>query len=251
MPDQQVPRGPRLTDAHGNAVEVDGELARVFREAMNNDPGDTGESPPLALWWHLNKPDGGGMHVKVTNVDYDRWVITDVYVHGDGLAATDLQSVPLTKLDLIMNLLGYWRGEDDRPGSPPGTIMDGDVIADFINDLAVKAGYGQAVTFHDPDETGTEDPALAELRAAADDAPSELPDLPAAERPRLTRPDGTDPDGFAERVAAAYREYAPTTRAPAVKIADEAGVPVATARSWIREARRRGKLPEGRKGKAG
>jgi hypothetical protein len=69
--------------------------------------------------------------------------------------------------------------------------------------------------------------------------------------PRGTRPDGTDPDGFSAKVAAAYREYAPQTRAPALKIADEAGVPVATVRSWIREARRRGKLPQGRKGRAG
>lgn len=249
MTDHQEPDRPRLTDTDGTPIKIDDSVQRAFAEAMDarrNEPYE--EPPPVSLWWSLSRPDGGGMHIKVTAVDFDRWVITDVYVHGQALTATDLQAVPLTRLDLIMNLLGYWR-DDDR--GKTGSIMDGDVIADVTNELASKAGYGPAVTFHDPEERGTEDPELADLRHLAEDAPPELPDLPAVERPRLTRPDGTDPDGFAARVAAAYREYAPQTRAPALKIAEEAGVPVATVRSWIREARRRGKLPQGHKGKAG
>lgn len=71
------------------------------------------------------------------------------------------------------------------------------------------------------------------------------------QRKRLTRPDGADPDEFYPLVARAYFEYAPKTRAPAKEIAAEAGVPVATAHRWIREARRRGFLPPARKGKAG
>ena len=241
---------PTLETDDGEPVDPGDDVARAFFEGMEAEPYES--SPPEALWWSLSRPDGGGIHVKVTNIDHERWVITDVYVHGYGLTATDLQAVPLTKFDLIMNMLGYWRdGGDDKPKPPPGTIMDGDVIADVINDFAAKAGYGTAVTFHNPDETGTEDPTLAELRDLAADAPDEPPMLPDAERSKLTRPDGTDPDGFAERVAAAYREYVQTTRAPAQKIADEADVPIATARSWIREARRRGKLPQGRKGRAG
>lgn len=194
-------------------------------------------SPPLTLWWSLSKPDGGGTHMRVTEDD-GRWLITDVYIHGPGLTATDLQAVPLTKLNLVMNLVGHWND---------GAIMDPDDIAGVHNDLAGNAGYGQAVTY-DPE---ADEPTLAELRDLAADAPPELPKIPTDERPKLTRPDGTDPDGFAARVAAAYREYVQTTRSPAVEIAREAGVPVGTVRGWIREARRRGKLPEGRKGKAG
>jgi len=75
--------------------------------------------------------------------------------------------------------------------------------------------------------------------------------FPAEERPRLTRPDGLAPDEFYSRVAAAYSEYAPRTRAPAKEIAAEAKVPITTVHRWIREARRRGFLPPARKGKAG
>lgn len=78
-----------------------------------------------------------------------------------------------------------------------------------------------------------------------------LPEWQATARPRLTRPDGTDPDGHARAVAVAYEESWRLGRAPGPTIAAEAGVPVATARGWIREARRRGHLAKGRKGRVG
>src|SRR5205085_5015354 len=82
------------------------------------------------------------------------------------------------------------------------------------------------------------DPTLAQIRART--SRNVLPETPSPERPRLTRPDGAAPEEFYPRVAAAYAQYAPRTRAPAKQIATEAGVPVTTAHRWIREARRRG-----------
>lgn len=70
-------------------------------------------------------------------------------------------------------------------------------------------------------------------------------------RAPLTRPDGTDPDGFSRRVAAAYREAYKRTRTPAKALAEEAGVPVTTVHRWVREARRSGHLPKARRGRAG
>lgn len=222
MTEPPEPRHPGLTGTEDNATESDDPVARAFLKAMTNFT--PGSQPPMTMWWSLSKPDGGGTHMRVTS-DGGRWQITDVYIHGPALTATDLQAVPTTQLDLIMNLVGDW---------------DPDTIAEAHNDI------GQQV-IGDPED----EPTLAELRELAIDAPPELPRTPTDERPRLTRPDGTDPDGFAAQVAAAYREYVQTTRSPAVEIAKEAGVPVGTVRGWIREARRRGKLPEGRKGKAG
>lgn len=226
------PDVPHLYDQEGKLASdpaADAEIHAAFSRAMAEGGGEP--SPPLTLWWSLSRPDGG-VHMRLTLED--RWTITDVYVHGHGLTATDLQAVPLTELDLLVNLVG---------GYDPWTV------ADAFNEMACEGGWGQAVLAADPYDG--EEPTLAELRQLAVNAPDALPAPSTTERPRLTRPDGTDPDGFSARVAAAYREYAPKTRAPAVEIANEAGVPVATARSWIREARRRGKLPQGRKGKAG
>lgn len=107
--------------------------------------------------------------------------------------------------------------------------------------LAPLAAHWTRLDFHDGPE-----PSLVELRQRT---PEPGPDTP--ERSPLTRPDGATPKEFYPRVAAAYSEYAPQTRAPAKEIATEAGVPVTTAHRWIREARRRGFLPPARKGKAG
>jgi hypothetical protein len=236
MTDRPDSRRLWLTTPDGKPVDLPDPdpVAAAFAKAMNEGPLEP--SPPIAMWWSLSRPDGGGIHMRLTLED--RMKITDVYVHGRELTASDLQAVPLTELDLTVNLTNAWDG------------MDPWTVAEAYNEMAAELGWGQAVLVVDPGN-GEDDPSLSQLRSLAANAPNSLHAPPAIERQRLIRPDGTDPDGFYALVAAAYREYAPHTRAPSVKIAEEAGVPVGTARGWVREARRRGKLPQGRKGKAG
>lgn len=74
---------------------------------------------------------------------------------------------------------------------------------------------------------------------------------PRAERAPLERPDGSDPGAFYHQVAEAYRDTLRRTSRIAPVLAEEAGVPVATVRRWIQEARRRGYLPPARQGRAG
>jgi hypothetical protein len=59
------------------------------------------------------------------------------------------------------------------------------------------------------------------------------------------------PDAFYEAVADAYRFLAMATWRPAVELADANGVPATTTRRWIKEARRRGLLAPGQKGRRG
>lgn len=59
------------------------------------------------------------------------------------------------------------------------------------------------------------------------------------------------PDAFYDAVAAAYRSLVTTSSTPIGDLAAANEVPVTTAQRWVREARRRGKLPPGRAGKAG
>lgn len=92
-----------------------------------------------------------------------------------------------------------------------------------------------------------DDPLLKRLRTGP--VPSFRGEALAASEP-LTRPDRTDPAAFYKRVAARYRLLVQQTAKPGVVMAQEAGVPVATARRWINEARRRGELPAGRQGRA-
>lgn len=67
----------------------------------------------------------------------------------------------------------------------------------------------------------------------------------------LARRKSDSPDEFSDRVATYYRMFSRLTTKPAKAISDHSGVPVTTVRGWIREARLRGKLPPGKKGKAG
>ena len=58
-------------------------------------------------------------------------------------------------------------------------------------------------------------------------------------------------DGFYETVGRAYQSLARSSSKPVADLATANDVPVTTAQRWVREARRRGKLPPGRPGKAG
>ena len=59
------------------------------------------------------------------------------------------------------------------------------------------------------------------------------------------------PDAFYRRVAHAYLGLAVRTNRPAATIAAVNGVPVSSVHGWVKEARRRGFLPPGQKGRRG
>jgi hypothetical protein len=58
-------------------------------------------------------------------------------------------------------------------------------------------------------------------------------------------------DLFYQRVAAVYRQRVAESNRPAVEMANANGVPVSTVHRWVKEARRRGFLPPGQKGRRG
>ena len=59
------------------------------------------------------------------------------------------------------------------------------------------------------------------------------------------------PDSFYQQVASEYLAAASVSARPSVDLAKGAGVPVSTVRGWVAEARRRGILPPGQKGRRG
>jgi hypothetical protein len=194
---------------------------------VTDDPGQDPQQPD-GYWLALVSPEGGGTHMRVEQRPGGRWVVTGVYIHAPEVTAGILQRVPVGDFDLAVNLNPEWKLSH---GGSFRTLGDHRIYpAEHEDDLTLR------------DLEDREQSALSELH---------IPQPPEAERPRLKRPDGTDPDGFYAQVAQAYREYAPRTRATAVAIAEEAGVPVGTVHGWIRESRRRGHLPAGRKGSAG
>ncbi|MFI1449066.1 hypothetical protein [Streptomyces virginiae] len=139
-------------------------------------------------------------------------VVRDLLISSEArMSATDLQSVKVGQIEREANAWPDWMREA-LTKAPTG---HDDFVAGFRTGMVRK---GASLT----------------RRTAA------------AARPRLTRPTGGDPESFYALVAQAYREVSAQTGKPAPVLAEEAGVPVATVRRWIAEARRRGSLPPGR-----
>jgi hypothetical protein len=92
---------------------------------------------------------------------------------------------------------------------------------------------------------------LRKIPLAVIEAGGNLPKLsddPAA-LPPLRRDAGTDPQQFSKLVAERYKSWARLVPNPATAMARHAGVNPRTVHTWIREARLRGLLPPGRRGK--
>lgn len=59
------------------------------------------------------------------------------------------------------------------------------------------------------------------------------------------------PDAFYDAVASVYRHLAATSARPVVELAAANDVPPTTAQRWVKEARKRGLLAPGHRGKSG
>src|SRR5450759_2322027 len=141
------------------------------------------------------------------------FVITEMYVIGDKLAPSMLRTLPLTRVEDLANAdLGYLEPARVKwaVGQPEPT-------------LAELRSPADAVRLGDSTETARVVEATAELVSSGTIAAT-------AQRPKLERPDGTDPDGFYQRVADAHRDV--TSRTPRVieALAAEADVPPGTVR---------------------
>jgi hypothetical protein len=79
--------------------------------------------------------------------------------------------------------------------------------------------------------------------------PTKDPDLTVPHESRGTG--GKLPDDFYRQVADAWSAAAASGPRPAVRLADANKVPVTTAHRWVKEARRRGFLPPGRRRASG
>lgn len=137
--------------------------------------------------------------------------IDDLVVRGNELAAADLRRIPLGRVLAALSNKPCMDWITQRAEPDP--------VWDELYDVP-------------------EGPGLSETNRAI-----AMPALPG-------RPDRSDPDRFYRMVAEVYRWRAERSSKPALLMAEQADVPVATARRWIAEARRRGHLAPGSRGRA-
>lgn len=175
----------------------------------------------MAEGWTFYRQQGLGIAAHHREVD-GRQAIFELVVLGDRLGAADLRAIPWARLEAKAAadpapFEHYFEEHPEVERQPPVLTLDN--VRDTLALLA---------------DADTEEPA------------------PSGRAP-LRRPSSNPyPPAFYEAVAAAYREYVTSDpRAPAARVAEEAGVPVRTVHTWIQQARRRGFLPKGRRGKVG
>jgi hypothetical protein len=144
-----------------------------------------------------------------------RGEIVGLAVYGRNLTADKLRSIPLAHIETVANTNPDFQPHiSGTEQHPIGKTFD--QVVQQANKVLLKEAY----------------------RKAHPRAP-------------LSRPDGSNPDGFYRQVAEAYREVVQTTPKVALALAKEANVPVGTVHRWVLEARRRGFLAPARQGRAG
>jgi hypothetical protein len=166
--------------------------------------------------------------------DDGRVAIATLILTGGALSAAALRSISPARIEARLNR----HGGIGSSGSPPTAEQ----LADFAERKILFPAQFEQI-----------DAALASYLDEAPKTPksSKSSSTKRSTRRPLPRPDGSDPEAFYRRVADAYNEVVSDTNAPAPLLAEESGVPVATVRGWIAEARRRGFLPAARRGRAG
>jgi hypothetical protein len=166
-----------------------------------------------------------------------RTVLTRLVLDGE-LDSQTLRQIPLGRIEALMN-------------TPYGNLADAAIDHEFSPEIVAEM-EPRKVLF--PTAFKTLDETLDDYFAESADQLRESVKFHRRETKRepLKRPDGTDPEGFSRLVARAYNEaVASKSKAPAVDLAAEAGVPVTTVHRWIADARRRTLLPPARQGRAG
>ena len=173
---------------------------------------------------------------------------TDLFLEGDGhLTASMLRRLPLSKIEAEVN------GPDMRKHLEKGLELPSPDLRTAVSYFSTMIG-----------EEGERHWAAQMLRSQLDG--SDVEPAPRIEhedaRPRRRRapsivlvevPEkgGRYPDEFYAGLARVYTNLVATSERPAADIAEANHVPVTTVHRWIKEARRRGFLAVGRRGRAG
>src|SRR6266508_161065 len=169
--------------------------------------------------WVTAKTSRGWLHVRFELGEADRLEPVELHLTpSEPIGTAVLRRLPLASLVAMANAPGRREGLTRRVqiADPPGrlrALAEAELVAHLEGQLE-----------------------------AADVVSGRLGPIP---------PGRGKPDRFYRRVAHAYLSLAVQTNRPAVVLAAVNGVPVSRVHGWVKEARRRGFLAPGQKGKRG
>jgi hypothetical protein len=166
-------------------------------------------------WMLADNERGDRVTVRFQLSERGRLEPVELRLDGPVLDSNTLRRLPLTVMETFANTV--WRGEiqDILDKAPAGDLHDRTVMPPQFS------------------EPGSIRRSIARRTA------------------RLKIPDGAKPDSFYQQVAKTYSHLARGSNRPAADLAEANDVPVTTTHRCVKEARRRGFLPPGRKGRRG
>ncbi len=192
-----------------------------------------------AGWVQVNSAAGVRvpLYLRLSPDDRGRWLVREIYTHGDHITPALLRQAPIADVELIINAdPERLAARVDNPGP----------------DLQRLAGWF-AGHFGEGSDHWVAHSMWAQNKASGiRQAPAARPVtvLSATPRPPLQAPERLTADFFRE-LSAAYVDVVSRHMRPGPTLAKEAGVSARTVHRWVLEARKRGFLPRGTQGKAG
>lgn len=174
-----------------------------------------------------------------------RLEVHELYIAGNGrLSSGVLRSLPLPLLETLANEPGARDGIMSRLGTPGPDLRR--LAAHLQTTPGPKVAHWVARSMRAQVKGSGEPQAPMPRRKPWRPQVMQVPDLRVAVPKTVPYP-----DEFYVAIADAYRFLALVSARPAVELADANNVPPSTTRRWIKEARRRGLLAPGQKGRAG
>ena len=180
---------------------------------------------PSASGWvlvRLDVPESHGLFVRFRRSDTGRFVPSQILFQSkEAIDSETVRRLPIARIEATVN-------------SQP---IREEVMKRLDEPVELRFEDGRLV-FQMPPEEAEKRLARARRKRSAK-LPADL----------LSKP--RRPDRFYQLVGEAYEQLAAETNRPAAELAEANGVPLTTAHRWVKEARRRGFLPPGQKGRRG
>jgi hypothetical protein len=181
----------------------------------------------------------------LTDDELGRVVVRELYVErssGERVRAEHMRRLPLDVIEMIANEDDSVADSAQHPGVPLG------VLASHFATAWGKPGHWAADAYW----SQVKGSGVSPVKRARHGAPEPAPEV----GPLTTPPDGRYSDEWFTHVAASYRQAVAAWRsrrgpAPAIALAEQAGVTKDTARAWVYRARKAGFLKPGEQGRAG
>jgi hypothetical protein len=247
--------GSSAESALSDAEQISGSAVATARVAVTSSGYGTQYGFRAGGWVEVRHSDGPRFLARFASDEGGRLVpVALVLDPARPIDSTMLQRLRLVSVEAYVNrpevrerVLGYM----SRPSNDPRS-------QDLLGALTVEPPISQDAVVHPQPVVARAEALSATVeidRAAETDTAQPVRPMKAYRLGTAvdfsSAPPGRKPDWFYQEVANQYSRLVAASNRPAAEMAEIHGIPITTVHRWVKEARRRGFLGPGRKGRRG